>query len=193
MWVEMVWRTLEYHDQLVASIASGEQTSRKILINAWNIQHAIPVRTKGNVIRWKEALKHYPESLPERIVRETAAFWRLPHRIEMLWTLAKRDNLLSLTEWLAADVEDCLRIVFAINRVWEPDWKNLTPALALLRIKPPRLDTRISKIYSDDDLFARVRQSLELVLEVLSCVPSEIDVSLAKENILESLEQNTTQ
>ena len=185
----MVWRRLAFQDRQVTRIASGKETSRAVLINAWNIYHALSIKSDGNLERWKSTLADYPDNLASNIVNQIAAFWRLPHRLDMLWTLAERSNLLSLNEWIAADVEDSLRILFAVNHMWEPDWKNLSASLALLKRKPQAVEQRIHEIYSAEDLSLRVRQSLSLILEVLELVPPECDVDLAKCNIHKILQR----
>lgn len=188
VWVEIAWRTISFQDGLVKRISSGEDTSREVLINAWNIHHAIPLRSDGHLSRWKETLSAYPEKLTSNIIESTAAFWRLPHRIEMLWTLADRGNLLSLNEWISADIEDGLRVLFAMNRTWEPDWKNLSTALPLLETKPPELRQRIDEIYLEEDLFMRVRKSLKIIQDILELVPAEYDIKLQKANIQNNLD-----
>ena len=190
IWVEMVWRTVDHQDSIVERMASGEETTRGVLINAWNMKHAIPVKTAGCIERWKKNLAEYPDGLASKIVGSIARFWTLPHRIELLWTLAERGNLLSLNEWLAADVEDGLRILFAVNHVWEPDWKNLSAAIPHLEKAPADMDQRIGDIYSHQDLRSRVRISLQLILEVLEIVKADYDVELAIENIRNCLQDH---
>jgi hypothetical protein len=60
-----------------------------------------------------------------------------------------------------------LRIVFALNRTWEPSWKRLPDAVEPLAVKPPRLAARIDEALAANDL----RQTRRLAREVLELAP----------------------
>jgi predicted nucleotidyltransferase len=76
------------------------------------------------------------------------------------WTRARIE-----TRQLADDLENVLRIVFALNREWQPGWKRLPESVAPLAIKPERLAERVDKALLASDLVrarALVRDTLAL-------------------------------
>jgi hypothetical protein len=121
-----------------------------------------------------------------------SGFWKYPHRVEMLWTLAERGQTFSLNQWLMADMDDALRIIFAINRKWEPDWKNLRHVAPELAHRPDRMVERVNMIFEHPVLRKRTQSALEFLLDVLKLVPSHYDVSRQLENIATSLERHST-
>lgn len=182
-WVEFGWRAIHHLEAIFQEICSCETTARSKLVFGWNISHAVTLRSAGYPEKWQALLSVYPEKLQADIITNSTSFWRFPHHLDMLWTLAARQELMGLDEWVFADLQDALRILYAVNRQWEPDWKNITTASALLGQKPPRLVERIRQIFMEQVPEQRVQILLELVLEILKLVPGDIDIQVAVENI----------
>jgi hypothetical protein len=189
-WVEFGWRKIQHIDTIVQEISSSETTARSRLVHGWNICHAVSLRGTGRLEEWQARLSVYPEKLRGDIIIDSAAFWSFPHHLDMLWTLAERRELMGLDEWMFADLQDALRILYALNRQWEPDWKNITAASACLEQKPPRLDERIRQIFTEMPPERRIRTLLELILEILGLVPDGIDIRYAVENIENNLQKH---
>jgi len=187
VWLEAGWRELTRKEKLVQSVVTGQDTSRASLLEVGNIVHAIPVRTSGAFKSWQERLSSYPDAVREGVIIAASAFWRFPHRVEMLWILARRQEVLGLTTWLLADVSDALRILFALNRQWETDWKHLRKASSWLAIQPDNLTERVVQVFSARSLEQRVAIAMRLILDILGLVPSGIDVMKARSNIQRSL------
>jgi len=191
IWLEANWQIIRDKEEMFRAISAGKDTRRSHLAQASNVVHAVPLRSVGILGRWRGLLSHYPDTLQKRIIEDAAEFWTFPHRVEVLWTLARRRELLGLTTWLMADVSDALRILFAINRQWEMDWKQLEAACATLAIKPDQLIERINCVLSAEPLERRVEASLQLILDILDLVPPSCDVASAISNIRQSLRAHT--
>jgi hypothetical protein len=187
IWIELTWFTIAWRTKVLSDILAGEVLGRSRLAQAWNITTGIPLRTQGLVGEWQQRLAEYPDALQSRLISASTEFWLYPHHIEVLWTLAIRHELMGLDEWLFADLQDGLRILFAINRQWEPDWKNLTVASTLLRQKPSQLVERVNSIFLSPHSVERVERLFRLLADILSLVPEPFDVSIAKKNIETSL------
>jgi len=192
IWMEVSFYTVTEYEATLAAILAGEISERTRLIHAWNIVWATPLRTQGRLATWQRKLSTYPDALQERIITTTVSFWRYPHRVEMLWTLARRRALLGLDEWLSADLQDGLRILFAINRQWEPDWKNLDAASRLLTSTPKELVPRVNAILSAMDPERRVALAQQLILDILELVPSQYDVTEPVANMRASLQKHAS-
>jgi hypothetical protein len=144
----------------------------------------------GGLKSLQELLSTYPEAVRDQVIREASAFWGYPHRVEMLWILARRKEVLGLATWLLADISDALRILFAINRKWEMDWKHLHKAGMELAVQPGGLTERIDQVFTASPLERRVAVAMHLILDILRLVPPEVDVSKALANIQRSLAAN---
>lgn len=192
-WVELTWHTSASITRELTAILAGEVTARGRLAQAWNLVHGLVLRTGGLATGWQLRLSAYPDALQARLVQAGTEFWAYPHHIEMLWTLAERGAVMGLEEWLFADLEDGLRVLFAANRTWEPDWKSLAAAATLLQHKPGALDARVNALFLEPRLEERVALLLHLLAEILALVPPALDVSIARRNIDASLRQHRPQ
>jgi len=188
VWVELDFHARLEYERTLSRVMSGTTIARDQVIYGWNVVWATPVRTQGLLAKWQQQLSEYPDRLRDRLIAASSSFWRHPHRVEMLWTLAHRHALLGLDEWLFADLQDALRILFATNRQWEPDWKNLGAACHLLTRTPDRLVERVNDILSSAHAETRVALAQGLILDILELVPGQYDVSEAEANIRASLQ-----
>jgi hypothetical protein len=50
----------------------------------------------GYLEKWRALLSDYPDKLQADIIADSTAFWRFPHHLDMLWTLAARQELVGL-------------------------------------------------------------------------------------------------
>lgn len=80
-----------------------------------------------------------------------------------------------------------LRILFAVNHQWEPDWKWLRPEAERLAIRPERLVERINDIFTAQQSEQTIVKYLRLIRDALELVPAPYDVTRALANVRESL------
>ena len=137
--------------------------------------HGIPLRSAGAIGRWQARLAEYPDTLVEAIVHDASEEW-LEHPLGVRAHL-RPGGRLALAAMLADDLQNVLRIVFALNRTWEPSWKRLPQLVAPLAIKPERLAERIDEAVAETSL----RKTRELVLDTLLLAPDLPRVVLARE------------
>ena len=191
VWLEASWHEINKKEKLIQTICAGQNTTRLKLLQIGNVFTAVPLRTSGSLKRWQQHLSTYPDAVQKQVILDASAFWTFPHRVEMLWVLARRGELLGLTIWLTADVSDALRILFAINRQWEMDWKHLHTISKKLAIKPDNLEERVDAIFLTPQLEQRVETTLRLIIDILHLVPVPYDVTKATVNIERSLKTNS--
>ncbi len=103
------------------------------------------------------------------------------------WELARRGDRLPLAGRLVEDVERVLRILFTLNRRWEPSWKRIEFETRDLAIKPNRLTERIDEIFSTGNSENSVELCLQLVIDTLELIPPPHDVSYALASVREAL------
>jgi len=173
--LEMAGWTPARAEERLEGILAGEMLDHTRLRWAEAVVHGVPLRTRGAIARWQERLSVYPAELVEPIVLLASAEW-LEHPLGVRAHL-RAGGRLALTAMLADDMQNVLRIVFALNRVWEPSWKRLPRLVEGLAIKPDRLAERI------EDALARgsLRSARELVLDTLALAPDLPRVALARE------------
>lgn len=181
--LEMAGWTHARAEGRLEGILAGEMLDHRRFRFAEALSHGVQLRTRGAIERWQRRLATYPEELVEKIVLDASEEW-LEHPLGVRAHL-REGGRLPLTAMLAADMENVLRIVFALNRRWEPSWKRLPQLVAPLALKPDRLAERIDRALRDADL----RGARELVLDTLALAPDLPRVVLARARTAQLLQE----
>ena len=187
IWVEAGWQLLHTHEQNLRSILSGNVTDHHQLKLADITARAIPLRSNGFLSQWQQALSHYPETLPAKLIRSATELWMFPHLIAARWALVQRNDTFALAERLVDATHDVLRILFALNMQWETDWKWIEHITQNLLIKPERLSERINSMCFFSSPEQSMRTCLQLLYDTLLLVPEQYAVSQALTAVRESL------
>ncbi|HEY6540169.1 MAG TPA: DUF4037 domain-containing protein [Ktedonobacteraceae bacterium] len=187
IWVEAGWQTITAHERNLQDILAGKVTDHYRLKLAEIIFHAVSLRSVGLLSRWQQELSHYPEILPPKIISEATELWMFPNIIEARYALIRRGEYLALHERLVRDTHNVLRILFALNRQWEPDWKWIRHATGGLTIKPERLVERINEIFTLPELERCVTTCQKLIYDTLLLASGSYGVGRAISLIGESL------
>ncbi len=193
MWVEGAWQDIPMRDQQLRAILAAEVTDHYLLRFAWITMTAVPLRTTGLLVRWRQALSHYPDLLQKQLIEKSTFAWADPHTVNgpSHWG-ARHEHSLPFTRGLVEDVHQVLRLLFAINRTWETSWKWIRHDVQDLALKPDRVVERIEEIFSDRDPRQRRQACNLLILDTLSLVPPRHDVSQAIATIQESLRAHSS-
>ncbi len=96
---------------------------------------------------------------------------------------------MALTERLTWDVYNVLRVIFALNRRWEPDFKWLRHVTRDLAVAPERLAEWIEDIFTLPVLEDRVATSLALIQDTLALLPITPGIARARAAIQHCLER----
>jgi hypothetical protein len=188
-WVEAGWQTIADLQQNLGRVLSGTETDHDLISVAWMLRTAVPLRTSGHLAAWQHAVSEYPAGLAERLITSATNAWIWPHWVVSHWAYVERAEYLALSESLVADVQGVLRIVFALNQRWEPNWKWVRSEVSVLSTKPENLLERIDTIYLAPRLDERVTASLELILDTLALAPPSEPVWRARATIGECLDR----
>jgi hypothetical protein len=187
VWIEGGWQAFSDVDAELRAILTAEAIGHFRVLLASILLEALPLRTTGHLAAWQARLDRYPDLLAERIIAANTQVWQLPHAVQGRWALCRRGELFSLAERLTWDVYNVLRVLFALNRTWEPDWKWLGLATEGLAIKPERLAERIHFVFSCVDPYGRVTACQELIRDTLALVPESPGIRRARATIDDSL------
>jgi hypothetical protein len=186
IWIEVGWQSIKTQEELLQAILAGDFAQHERLLLGFVIQHAVPLRSNSLLDDWQTRLTQYPDALQARLIEGTRWAWMFPHILLSWWALPQRDERLRLHGILVRELHNALRVLFAINRQWEPEWKWIAHITGGLAIKPERLAERINEVFSSPPEQS-LRLCLQLIAEILRLVPPPYDVSLALATIEQSL------
>lgn len=162
--VEQVWWSRGYAEERIAAHDAADA-----------IAHGVPLRTSGLLQRWQEHLRVYPDELARDRIEEAALTWG-GYAPEAVRTVTRPGERLARVQRMVGDAERIVRIVFALNRTWEPTTKRLAQRVEPLPVKPERLAERIDRAFAHDDFLALT----ELALETVELAPEGPNVVRAR-------------
>jgi hypothetical protein len=191
VWVEAAWYTTEFHEAQLEALRKGEIIDHDPLRLAWTIVQARALRSEGRLAGWQRDLADYPDEVQQQLIADAVGAWTLPNHLFARWAEVYRGHRHTVVEELVRDLNRVFRIIFAINRQWEPDWKWIEPASRNLTLKPRRLVERTHEILATPHLEQAAAGCMELSLETLALIPPPYDVTRAASNIRESLRAHT--
>jgi len=181
--VETIWWPRDFADVTVAALLLGEQSSAA----AEALANGIALRTAGLLEVWHERLRIYPEELAASRIEEAALAWGGFHPTGFL-TLARPGERLALVEYLYHDAVRVLRIVYALNRVWQPTSKRLADRVRALSVKPDRLAERIDEALTESDAMRAMLVMAELQADTADLAPPGPNIDRARRWLREVIE-----
>ncbi len=95
---------------------------------------------------------------------------------------------MTLATKLIGEIERTLRVIFAINTQWEPDYKWLWFDQHRLQQKPERLVERVNEVFASEDAAHSIAVCFSLILDALALVPTPHDVSVPMQRVGEALQ-----
>jgi predicted nucleotidyltransferase len=180
--VELVWWPCAHAETAVDAIFAGDSSTA-----ADAIASGVALRTSGLLAQWQERLRHYPDELARVRIEDAALTWG-GFAAAGLLTLLRPGERLALLERMVDDASRVLRIVFALNRVWQPTNKRLADRVATLAHKPERLAERIEEALTQPDPRRALLVLTELQAETASLAPDGPNINRARKWLTEALE-----
>jgi predicted nucleotidyltransferase len=174
--LELIAWTRARTEERLDGILAAEIVDHIRIRTAEAIANGVPLRTAGRTAEWQRRLATYPHPVVEAIVLDAVGgLTKTTPRAAR--AQLRRGGRLELAKLVADDLEDVLRVVFALNRAWEPDWKRLPDRVASLTVKPDRLAERVDEALRDWDLVV----ARTLVRDTLALAPDLPQVVQARE------------
>jgi hypothetical protein len=137
------------------------------------------LRTSGLLAQWQERLRHYPDELARAHIEEAALTWG-GFAAAGLLTIVRRGERLAMLVRMVDDAARVLRIVFALNRVWQPTTKRVADRVAPLERTPERLAERIEEALTEPDPRRAVLVLTELQAETVALAPDGPNIDRAR-------------
>jgi predicted nucleotidyltransferase len=172
--IETIWWPREFAQATVSALLSGEQSAA-----AEALANGIALRTIGLLETWQQQLGVYPEALAAARIEESALTWGGFHPRGCL-TLARPGERLALVEYLYNDAVRVLRIIYALNRVWQPTSKRLADRVRELPVKPERLAERIELALTEPDPLRAMLVMTELQADTADLAPPGPNIDRAR-------------
>ncbi len=172
--IELIWWSRAHAESAIDAVFTGDLSG-----TADAIAYGVALRTSGLLAGWQDRLRHYPDELADARIEDAALKWGGFHAAGLL-TLLRPGERLALLEWMVDDATRVARIVFALNRVWQPTLKRLEDRVAALNDKPERMAERIEEALTEPDPRRALLIMIELQLETLSLAPAGPNVDRAR-------------
>jgi hypothetical protein len=179
--IELIWWSRAHAAASVDSIFAGELPT-----SADALAHGVPLRTSGLLAEWQERLRHYPDELAAARIEDAALTWG-GFAAAGLLTIIRPGERLALVERMVDDASRVVRIVFAVNRVWQPTLKRLADRAAALAIKPDRLAERIEEALTERDPRRALLLMTELQAETAALAPDGPNIVRARAWLAEGI------
>jgi hypothetical protein len=180
--IELIWWARPFAETAIDGVFAGDTSA-----TADAIANGVALRTSGLLERWQGRLAHYPDELAEARIEDAALTWGGFAPAGLL-TLVRPGERLALVERLVDDATRVVRIVFALNRVWQPTTKRIADRAASLERKPERLAERIAEALTEPDPLRAVRTMTELQADTVALAPDGPNMVRARRWLAEALE-----
>jgi hypothetical protein len=172
--VELIWWSQAHAESAIDAIFAGDLSA-----TADAIANGSALRTSGLLAQWQERLRHYPDELARARIEDAALTWG-GFAAAGLLTLLRPGDRLALVERMVDDASRVARIVFALNRVWQPTLKRLADRAASLTHKPERLAERIEEALTETDPHRALLVLTELQAETVALAPDGPNINRAR-------------
>jgi hypothetical protein len=172
--IELIWWSRAHAETAVDAIFAGDPSA-----TADALANGIALRTSGLLAPWQERLRHYPDELARARIEDAALTWGGFAPAGLL-TLVRPGERLALVERMVDDAARVVRIVFALNRVWQPTLKRLADRSATLPVKPERMAQRIEEALTQPDPRRALIAMTELQAETVALAPDGPNVDRAR-------------
>ena len=174
---ELIWWSRDYADAAI----SAESPSADAIGNG------VSLRTCGLLDLWQERLSTYPDDLAAERIEDAALTWG-GFAAAGLLTIARPGERLALVERLVDDAVRVLRMVYAINKTWQPTTKRVALRAEGLVVKPDRLAERIEEALTEPDPLRALVVMTKLQLDTVALAPPGPNVDRARVWLAEGLE-----
>ncbi len=180
--IELIWWSRPQAEEAVDAIFAGQVSG-----TADALANGVALRTSGLLAEWQKRLSHYPDELAAAEIEDAALTWG-GFAAAGLLTIVRPGERLSMLERMVDDAIRVTRIIFALNRVWQPTTKRLAARVEPLPIKPDRLAERIEEALTEPDLLRAVTLMTELQADTVALAPDGPNIVCARTWLSDALE-----
>jgi len=143
--IEIAWQTYHNLELMLKKIYSLNTTNHNFFVYVWSLNTAKILKYNGEIIRQIHKIKVYPKGLSSKLINFILTN-SIKNPISQISSI-KREEFFNLSLKISNDTKDLLRLLYAINSLWEPYWKWAISNVDNLNIKPQKLSLKINAIY----------------------------------------------
>jgi hypothetical protein len=180
--IELICWSRAHAETAIDAVFEGELAG-----TADAIANGVALRTAGLLERWQERLRHYPDELAQAWIEDAALTWG-GFAAAGLLTLVRPGERLALVERMVDDATRVVRIVFALNRVWQPSLKRIAARSAQLAIAPERMAERIEEALTEPVPRRALLAMTALQADTAALAPDGPNIVRARQWLAEGLE-----
>lgn len=180
--IELIFWSRAHAESAVDAVFAGDPSS-----TADALANGVALRTSGLLAQWQDRLRDYPDELAAARIEDAALTWGGFAPAGLL-TLVRPGERLALVERMVDDATRVVRIVFALNRVWQPTLKRLADRAAALPRKPDRLAARIEEALTEPDPLRAVLVMTELQADTVALAPDGPNIVRARTWLRDAIE-----
>ncbi|GLC30377.1 DUF4037 domain-containing protein [Clostridium omnivorum] len=174
--VEAGWQTYSAMESNINDILKLKYCTHDRLLLASSLKDAKTLKDKGIITEIKKKMDIYPEGLEQKIILNTIEPWTVELALKVRKSLARRDDRIPLVQTMVFDIQRIIRILFALNKQWEADWKWTRYTFDNLAIKPPRLNDRINEILGMNNAELSLQECFNLINDTLLLIPEQLEL-----------------
>lgn len=134
--------------------------------------HGIPLHNKNLIQQWQEKSTLYPDELVQSTVNQVLSNfkWAWSNRVEIY---AHRDGSLFFRGLFTYQVQEMLKILMSLNRIYVPKYGNrLNPFIGALQVAPPDFASRFKRMFQLPPVSA-IDELWDLIGEMFSLIETD--------------------
>lgn len=175
--IEVTWQSFSNFEKVINSVYVLETTDHDIFVYLWTIKFQQHLKGSGRINEMQRKLiNEYPSGLDKLLIEKVLAEDLL--NPESRWADLERGEFLSLYQKIINQVKSILRLLYALNKQWEPYWKWINHVTKTeLEKKPENFEKRLLEIFQG---FGEPRTALNncflLFIDTLKCIKDNQDI-----------------
>jgi hypothetical protein len=177
--IELGWNSFDEQTKHLEAILKGQSVDRLSVIVAEILVNCFILKDHQYFNYWRQMLSYYPDVLQNAIIEDSSENFLLPGFAAARWSLIKREEYFTLSDRLMTDNINLIRLLFALNRQWEPDLKWLEVMLKRLENKPKNIENHLNKLIWNGNPSESLQQTLHLICQILQLLPKSKKIKKA--------------
>lgn len=166
--IELGWQTPHHMQRTLDDIQQARDLNHKTQRIADLILHAVSLRGDKHLVQWQAQLQDYPDNLQRALIKSVHS---TPSAFPLFWTALKDTPPAGQNALMYDITTGLLRIVFALNRHYEINWKYTLQIAHELPIMPDNFIGWLQFLQDGGHDYHGMRA---MTSEVLELIPDEL-------------------
>ena len=145
----------------------------------WMLAHLIPIGAAPRLQAYQSRLNEYPDRLRHNLIERRLGTWRWMLGVVDVFLaepVARRGQLYDLRRRQLLTLNDIFTMLFAYNRLWQPEAKWFAEESARMTHKPAQLIERMDTLLTERDPYTVIETMRRLMVDTLKILSSDFKV-----------------